>query len=79
MMKYYKDILKVYVISVQFTNILLDFMTLQHADWIYTLSLSVVACVTNEEKTGSDIAVVNGEIVTVILLWYDAWVLQLRP
>jgi hypothetical protein len=55
-----------YLISVQFTNILLDFMALQRADWIYTLSLSLVACATNEGGTGSEIAVVSGEIATVI-------------
>jgi hypothetical protein len=69
---------KIYLISVRFTNILLEFMTLQLAEWIYTLSLSMVACV-KEGRTGSDIAIVSVEILTIILMWYDAWVLQLRP
>jgi len=59
-------------------NLLLEFMTLQLAEWIYTLS-SVVACVKKEGKTGSDIAVVGGKILAIMLMWYDAWVLQLRP
>jgi hypothetical protein len=70
---------KTYLISVQFTNILLEFITLQLAEWIYTLSLFMVTCVKKEGRTGSAIAVVSGEILTIILMWYDAWILQLRP
>jgi len=32
----------------------------------------MVACVKKEGRTGSDIAVVRGEILTIILMWYDA-------
>ena len=49
--KILQEYYKIYWISVQLTNILLEFMTLQPAGWIYTLSLSVVACV---KKGGKD-------------------------
>lgn len=59
---------KIYLISMRFMNFLLEFMTLQLAELIYTLSLSMVACVKKEGRTGSDIAVVSGEILAIILM-----------